>query len=131
MNIQSLRTGVSLLALMAVPFSASSLAAQQADPVTLQPVVVEIAPLKSTQEELVEGSTVLTGDDLERRRAPTLGETLARTPGVANSDFGPGAGRPVIRGQGAARVRVHVAAEVGSRRGGEGAPRLRPFERQR
>ena len=106
MTIQSLRTGVSLLALMAVPFSASSLAAQQADPVTLQPVVVEIAPLKSTQEELVEGSTVLTGDDLERRRAPTLGETLARTPGVANSDFGPGAGRPVIRGQGAARVRV-------------------------
>lgn len=106
MDITGLRAGVSLLALMAIPFTAAAASAQQAGPVTLQPVVVEIAPLKSTQEELIEGSTILTGDELERHRGLTLGETLERTPGVANSDFGPGAGRPVIRGQGAARVRV-------------------------
>ncbi|MBU0726164.1 MAG: TonB-dependent receptor [Alphaproteobacteria bacterium] len=72
----------------------------------LQPLIITVAPLQSTQEELVEGSTVLTGDRLERYRGLTIGETLDRTPGVANSSFGAGAGRPVIRGQGGNRVRV-------------------------
>jgi iron complex outermembrane receptor protein len=43
---------------------------------------------------------------LEDQRAPTLGETLSRVPGVQSSWFGPGVGRPVIRGLDAARVAV-------------------------
>lgn len=71
----------------------------------LAPVVVT-APLQQSQDELAEGTTVLQGEALERRRAATLGETLDGTPGVTSTQFGAGAGRPIIRGQGGPRVRV-------------------------
>ena len=50
--------------------------------------------------------TVLTGEELASRTAPTLGETLASQPGVSSTYFGPGASRPVIRGLGGDRIRV-------------------------
>jgi len=72
----------------------------------LSPVIVT-APLPQTsQADLVEGSSILSGDDLDRRRAATLGETLQGLPGVSSTSFGPGAGRPIIRGQSGPRVRV-------------------------
>jgi len=49
---------------------------------------------------------VLTGEELARKRALTIGETLAREPGISASDFGQGASRPVIRGLGGSRVRI-------------------------
>jgi iron complex outermembrane receptor protein len=91
--------GASLLALL------PSAGLAQEKPVTLAPVLVT-APLGASQDELVEGSTVLQGEALDRRRAATLGETLDGTPGVSSTQFGPGAGRPIIRGQGGPRVRV-------------------------
>ncbi|MGY6629875.1 MAG: TonB-dependent receptor [Wenzhouxiangella sp.] len=57
-------------------------------------------------DEQVAPVTVLTGDLLERRRAATLGEVLDGLPGVANSDFGPGVGRPTVRGLQGSRVQV-------------------------
>lgn len=78
--------------------------AQEA-PIQLTPVVVT-APLDTRQADLVEGSSLLAGEELDRRRAATLGETLQGLPGVSSTGFGPGAGRPVIRGQGGSRVRV-------------------------
>jgi iron complex outermembrane receptor protein len=48
----------------------------------------------------------LSGPTLEYRREGSLGATLAHEPGVSNTAFGPGAGRPVIRGQGGERIRV-------------------------
>lgn len=71
----------------------------------LGPVVVT-APLETSQADLVEGSSLLAGEELDRRRAATLGETLQGLPGVSSTSFGPGAGRPIIRGQGGPRVRV-------------------------
>jgi iron complex outermembrane receptor protein len=50
--------------------------------------------------------SVLSGDELSLRMAPTLGETLASQPGVSSTYFGPGASRPVIRGLGGDRIRV-------------------------
>lgn len=80
--------------------------AQQQQPATqLSPIVVT-APLQTSVEEMPEGTTVLEGAALDRRRAATLGETLDGTPGVSSTQFGPGAGRPVIRGQSGPRVRV-------------------------
>jgi len=35
-----------------------------------------------------------------------IGETLANEPGVSSSDFGPGSGRPIIRGLGGSRVKI-------------------------
>jgi iron complex outermembrane receptor protein len=49
---------------------------------------------------------VLTGDDLRRAAAGTLGETLGWQPGVSSGYFGPGASRPVIRGLEGVRVRM-------------------------
>lgn len=50
--------------------------------------------------------SVLSGDELSLRTAPTLGETLASQPGVSSTYFGPGSSRPVIRGLGGDRIRV-------------------------
>ena len=77
----------------------------QETPIPLSAIVVT-APLETRQANLVEGSSLLAGEELDRRRAATLGETLQGLPGVSSTGFGPGAGRPVIRGQGGSRVRV-------------------------
>ncbi len=42
----------------------------------------------------------------EWRRSANLGEALGTEPGIANQSFGPGVGRPVMRGQGGNRVRL-------------------------
>jgi iron complex outermembrane receptor protein len=49
---------------------------------------------------------VITGDDLARKQAATLGETLSREAGVHNASFGPGVGLPIVRGLGGPRVRL-------------------------
>ncbi|MEL3890485.1 TonB-dependent receptor [Ferrovibrio sp. MS7] len=74
-------------------------------PTTLPPVLVS-APLPTQADDIPEGSTVLEGETLRLRHAATLGEALDHTPGIAATAFGPGASRPVIRGQGGPRVRV-------------------------
>ena len=57
-------------------------------------------------DDLVRPVSVIAEGQLERRRAATLGEVLDGLPGVANSDFGPGVGRPVVRGLQGSRVQV-------------------------
>lgn len=57
-------------------------------------------------EDMTRPVTVVEGQALERRRAGTVGELVEGLPGVANSDFGPGVGRPTVRGQQGSRVRV-------------------------
>lgn len=72
----------------------------------LDAIVVKATPLGSSLGDLIQPATVLTGAALEERKAATLGETLSREPGVQSSYFGPGASRPIIRGQDGARVQV-------------------------
>ncbi len=92
-----------LLALAAMPAAAQEQPAET--PTLLAPVLVS-APLPTQVDDIPEGSTVLEGARLQQRRAATLGETLDHTPGIAATAFGPGASRPIIRGQGGPRVRV-------------------------
>jgi iron complex outermembrane receptor protein len=56
--------------------------------------------------DVLSGTTVLTGDDLARELRPTLGDTLARQPGVSSTSFGPNASRPILRGFQGDRIRV-------------------------
>ncbi|HWK40536.1 MAG TPA: TonB-dependent receptor [Croceibacterium sp.] len=56
--------------------------------------------------DVLAGTSVLQGDDLQRNQAGTIGEVLARTPGVSATSFSPGASRPVLRGFQGDRVRV-------------------------
>lgn len=69
-------------------------------------VVVSSTPLGGDLFEQTQSVTVLTGEELEIRLEPTIGETLNREPGISSTYFGPGASRPVIRGLGEDRIRV-------------------------
>ena len=54
-------------------------------------------PLHKKTAETALPVTVLSGDELRRTAASTIGETLNNKPGLANASFGPGVGQPVIR----------------------------------
>ena len=58
--------------------------------------------------DMLAGTSVLDGDELQRNLAGQIGEVLARTPGVSATSFSPGASRPVLRGFQGDRVRVLV-----------------------
>lgn len=69
---------------------------------------VDIRDQNSVQVDsaLISPVQVLEGEELERQRSATLGETLAQQPGIQASPFGAGASRPVIRGMDGPRVKV-------------------------
>lgn len=71
-----------------------------------QPDAIYVTPLATDEASVVQPASVLRGDELRRRQASSLGDTLDREPGVQSGGMGPGASRPVIRGQDAPRVRV-------------------------
>ncbi len=70
------------------------------------PLIVVSAPFQRNSIDVLSGTSVLTGDELTRELRPTIGETLARQPGVSATSFGPNASRPVLRGFQGERVRV-------------------------
>ncbi|MFA5676970.1 MAG: TonB-dependent receptor [Pseudomonas sp.] len=74
--------------------------------VALPDTVVSASVLGNQVSEMSSAGVVLRGEDLIRRRAATLGDTLSSLPGVHSSGFGPGVGRPVIRGLEGSRVKV-------------------------
>ncbi|MGQ0697531.1 MAG: TonB-dependent receptor [Panacagrimonas sp.] len=75
-------------------------------PTLLETIVVEASPFGHSADALVQPVDVLTGEELERNRHGTIGDVLANRPGIGNASFGPGVGRPVIRGQGGPRVQI-------------------------
>lgn len=94
-----------LIALAAAPVAA------QDDPrhneiKDLDELVVRATPLPRTAEDLTRPVEVLAGSRLDEAKAATLGDTVNRLPGVQSSYFGPGVGRPIIRGLDGARVQV-------------------------
>jgi iron complex outermembrane receptor protein len=72
----------------------------------LDKVVVESSALQDTLFNSTQSVSVLTGRDLDEKARNNLGDTLAQEPGITSSSFGPGAGRPVIRGIGGDRIRI-------------------------
>ncbi len=52
------------------------------------------------------GLSVLSAEDLAKELRPSIGETLARQPGVTASSFGPTASRPILRGLSGDRIRL-------------------------
>ena len=61
-----------------------------------------------TQLDMLAGTSVLEGVELQRNLAGQIGEVLAKLPGVSATGFSPGASRPVLRGFSGERVRVLV-----------------------
>ena len=69
-----------------------------AEETPMEHVLVSV-PIHKKEAETALPVTILTGAELQRQAAASIGETLGSQPGIANSSFGPGVGRPVIRGQ--------------------------------
>lgn len=68
--------------------------------------VVVTAPVRTTERDVLQGISVLSGEALHRELKPTIGETLSRLPGVSATSFGPSASRPILRGFQGERIRV-------------------------
>jgi iron complex outermembrane recepter protein len=73
---------------------------------TLDAIVVTGSPLGQEVDKIVSPVEVLSGDALDIQKSNTLGETVSSMPGVSTTYFGPGVGRPVIRGLDGSRVSV-------------------------
>ena len=84
--------------------TSAAFAQSTASSATLKEVTVTGNPLGAT--ELVVPAASYEGQNLLLRQATTLGETLANTPGVSSTYFGPNASRPIIRGLDGDRIRI-------------------------
>ncbi len=69
-------------------------------------MVVTAIPLRDSYSDLSRPVALLAGERLDEVRASSLGETVAVLPGVQSSNFGPGVGRPIIRGLDGPRIAV-------------------------
>lgn len=56
--------------------------------------------------DVLAGTSVLEGDELQRNLDGQVGEVLDEMPGVSTTGFTPGASRPILRGFGGERVRI-------------------------
>jgi iron complex outermembrane receptor protein len=83
----------------------SNISAALADETLLKEIVVTASQGKNPMD-VAQPTAVLSGDDLSRQLAGSLGETLSSQMGVNSSYFGPTASRPVIRGLGGYRVQT-------------------------
>ncbi|HEX7857039.1 MAG TPA: TonB-dependent receptor [Sphingobium sp.] len=68
--------------------------------------IVVSAPLRTSERDVLSGTSIVTGETLQRDLRSTIGETLTRQPGVSSTAFGPNASRPVLRGFQGERVSV-------------------------
>jgi iron complex outermembrane receptor protein len=69
-------------------------------------IVITATPHPRRRFDVIQGTTVLGHEALEQALRPSLGDTLGELPGISSTSFGPGAGRPVIRGLDGPRIRV-------------------------
>ena len=97
------RLFVAALALAGLPAAVS---AQDQHVSDLNEVIVSASPLEEQAAGINQAVSVLSGEELRNKAAATIGESLKDEPGVTSSGFGPGVGKPVIRGQNGGRVRV-------------------------
>ena len=83
----------------------SAAPATTATPANPKDIVVTGA-LETSERDVLQGTSILSGQELTRQLRPTIGETLARQPGVSATSFGPSASRPILRGFQGDRVRI-------------------------
>ena len=65
-----------------------------------------VTGIRKSVDDTLGGVSVLSGTELTAAMRPTIGETLARQPGVSATSFGPNASRPILRGLSGDRIRV-------------------------
>lgn len=96
--------------------------------------IVVTGAIQVSRKDVLSGVAVLAGQDLSESLRPSLGETLAGTPGVSASSFGPSSSRPVLRGLQGDRVRIlsnGLGAIDASNTSVDHAPAINPLLAQR
>lgn len=107
--MRSIAVGAACTCVFCACLTFGSIAAAQPEHPDREKEIEEIVltlPHGHRRSEIVAGTTVLSGEELERAMSPTIGETLTNQPGISSTGYAPGASRPVIRGLGGQRVRV-------------------------
>jgi iron complex outermembrane receptor protein len=87
-----------VMAITQATASAQTTSAPQAPATRLDEIVVTASPLGRSAFDLAQPVSVLSGNALQLKLQPTLGDTLNGEPGIAASHFTNGASRPIIRG---------------------------------
>ena len=94
--MKHLLSGSSLLTLSFVTLASLTAQAQEAenDPIhdhghEIDVVVVTASPHQKSRMDLLQGSNVLSGDELNKNMTTTIGETLSGLPGISSTFFGP------------------------------------------
>lgn len=87
-------------------FLSNSRAQQPPLPTASDVVVLDEVVVSAPANPQAEAASILAAEQLNLATEPTLGQTLARMPGVSSSYFGPAASRPILRGLEGDRVRV-------------------------
>ena len=72
----------------------------------LTEITITASPFAPSLLEYNRPATVLDREEITEKAQTTIGETIGNEPGVSSSYFGPGASRPVIRGNAGERIRV-------------------------
>ncbi len=72
----------------------------------LEEVIVTALAVRSTVDDAIQPVEVLSGDKLQQQLSSSIGETLAKQPGITATYFGPNASRPIIRGLSGERVQM-------------------------
>jgi len=67
---------------------------------------IVVTGFRRNREDVLAGTSVVSGGELTRELRPTIGDTLARQAGVSSTSFGPNASRPVLRGFQGERIRI-------------------------
>ncbi|MBT5072959.1 MAG: TonB-dependent receptor [Kordiimonadaceae bacterium] len=113
--MNKLMSGSSLVLLSMISGVSINASAQEAEPPEIHDhghdidvVFATASPHQKSRFDVLQGSNILSGDELDESIAGSIGETLSGLPGVSSTFFGPGASRPIIRGLGGDRIRVLI-----------------------
>ncbi|MBP7336244.1 TonB-dependent receptor [Niveispirillum sp.] len=79
----------------------------------VEEIIVTASPIGAKRFDILQGTSSLSGEALDRALSTTLGEALDKLPGLSQTGFGAGASRPIIRGQGGDRIRI-LSGGIGS-----------------
>ena len=67
---------------------------------------IVVTGVRRDVDDVLGGVSVVEGAELANAIRPSIGETLAKQPGVSATSFGPAASRPILRGLGGDRIRI-------------------------
>ena len=104
---------IALTGVMLMPLATSAAETTASRTTDLDKIVVTATPLRGSTEQLAIPVEVLSGEELDRNKSGTLGDTVSKLTGVQTTNFGTGVGRPIIRGQEGPRVQL-LSGGIGS-----------------